>query len=411
MEYPEFVENKTFSSLDKSKSELEQLVGMSENLKKIHLLTSKSYDSFEDLIAHYLKAGIDIFQMETGIVSHIINDKDYIVKDVISPLDIFGPGDVFELDGTYCREVHKTEKVIGFPQVGLIDEMKGHPVYQNLKLEAYISAPIFVRDTLYGTLNFTSRNPRRYGFSEHEHDLIALMANSIGNFILLQEKENSLLKLNDRLKTFVGYVAHDLRNPLGVVSNLAQIAVSIEQSEEEKLNLFNRIHTNADRCLEMVNTILDLAALGTGKITINPQSFLFKQSLNHAVENYTSLAKERNISIKVDIPEELKVVGDEPRLLQMFNNLLGNAIKYSVSGKHVDIIYLGEEDDRVSIAISNSYNNENLEKESLNNDLYKSIGFGLDIAREILNLHGSNLEITQDDGLFSVKINLPVSKD
>lgn len=411
MKYPEFVENKTFSSLDKSKSELEQLFGMSEDLKKIHLLTSKSYNNFEELIAHYLKAGIDIFQMETGIVSHIIDDKDYIVKDVISPLDVFGPGDVFELEGTYCREVHKTEKVIGFPQVGLIEEMKGHPVYQNLKLESYISAPIFVRDTLYGTLNFTSRKPRRYGFSEHEHDLIALMANSIGNFILLQEKEKSLLQLNDRLKTFVGYVAHDLRNPLGIVSNLAQIAVSTEQSEEEKLNLFNKIHTNADRCLEMVNAILELAALGTGKITINPQSFLINQSLNHAIENYTSLAKDRSISIKVDIPAELKLVGDESRLLQMFNNLLGNAIKYSVNGKQIDIAYLGTEEDRANIAISNTYNVENLENESLNNELYKSIGFGLDIAREILNLHGSNLEIIHEDGLFAVKISLPVSKD
>ncbi|MCW8988624.1 MAG: GAF domain-containing protein, partial [Gammaproteobacteria bacterium] len=204
MKYPEFIKSKIFYSLDKSKSETEQLAGLSENLKTLHQLSSRHFDSFEDLIASYLKAGIDIFQMETGIVSEIINDKDYIIKDVISPLDVLEAGSKFELEGTYCREVHKTKKVIGLPHVGEIEEMKGHPVYQNLKLEAYISAPIFVHDVLFGTLNFTSLAPRENGFSEHEHDLISLMANAIGNFILLQNKENSLLQLNERLKKLVG---------------------------------------------------------------------------------------------------------------------------------------------------------------------------------------------------------------
>ena len=85
MKYPEFVESKIFYSLDKSKSEIEQLTAISEDLKKIHLLTCKSFDSFEELISNYLKAGIDIFQMETGIVSEIVNDQDYIIRscDVI----------------------------------------------------------------------------------------------------------------------------------------------------------------------------------------------------------------------------------------------------------------------------------------------------------------------------------------
>ena len=120
--------------------------------------------------------------MQTGIVSHITDDKDYIIKDVISPLDVIHPDDVYPLEGTYCREVYKSHKTLGFPHVGEMHELKEHPVYVNLRLEAYISAPIYVHDTIYGTLNFTSTEPRTYGFSEHEHDLISMMAQSIGNF-------------------------------------------------------------------------------------------------------------------------------------------------------------------------------------------------------------------------------------
>ena len=382
---------------------------MSENLKKIHLLTSKSFDRFEDLIAHYLEAGIEIFQMETGIVSHIVNDKDYIVKDVISPLDIIHAGNVFELEDTYCREVYKSKQVVGLPHVGVIEEMKGHPVYQNLSLEAYISAPIFVRDTLYGTLNFTSRIPRHHGFSEHERDLIALMANSIGNFILLQEKEQSLLHLNDRLKEFIGYVAHDLRNPLGIVSNLANLVTTIDMVDSEKVKLIKRIHTNADRCLELVNAILEIAALGTGKINIDPRPFLFVDCLNDAIDNYMALANKRNIAIAVNIPPRLKVTGDDQRLLQVLNNLIGNAVKYSGSNEKVEIAYQGDLDGRAYFIFTNYYDANGDDSLSTHHDIYKSVGFGLDIAKEILNLHGSELDISKNGGLFTAKISLPLS--
>lgn len=408
MKYPEFVESKIFYSLDKSKSEIEQLTAISENLKKIHLLTCKSFDSFEHLISSYLKAGIDIFQMETGIVSEIINDKDYLIRDVISPLEVLEVGGVFELQGTYCREVHKTRKVIGFPHVGEIEEMKGHPVYQNLKLEAYISAPIFVRDELFGTLNFTSINPRKFGFSEHEHDLIALMANAIGNFILLQNKEKSLLQLNERLKKFVGYVSHDLRNPLGTVRNLATIALSVEQSEDDKRKLFEKIQSNAERCLELVSSILDQAALGTGKIKIDAHPFVLKQILDDAIDNYSVLASDRGLSIKIEIPGTLVVNGDSSRLLQMFNNLLANAFKYSSRGGEVNIRYQGEINHRAYISISNSYSDNSNETDFEDNIIYRSVGFGLDIVREILQLHDSELEISDDNNTFTVSLSLPL---
>ncbi|MDX1296337.1 MAG: histidine kinase, partial [Sulfurimonadaceae bacterium] len=152
MQYPDFVDNDTYFRLDRSTSEHEQLTAMTNNLKKVHNLTTRHYDDFEELIAAYLRAGIDIFQMQTGIVSHINEEKQYIIKDVVTPLvEILHKNDVFELDGTYCREVAKSGRTLGFPHVGEMEALNSHPVYQNLKLESYISAPIYVRDTLYGT--------------------------------------------------------------------------------------------------------------------------------------------------------------------------------------------------------------------------------------------------------------------
>jgi len=228
MQYPEFVDNTTYVNMDISISESEQLWTMLSNLTRVHLLTAIKFESFDELIHEFLVSGIEVFGLETGIVSQITADHIYHVCDVVSPLEMLSKGQEFELDETYCREVIKSQKVLGFPEVGKLHYMNCHPVYQNLKLEAYLAAPIVVGDELFGTLNFTSRYRRERGFSRHEHDLILLMANSIGSFILLRQKEERLLALNEKMKRFVGYVAHDLRNPLGTIIGLAQLGQRAE---------------------------------------------------------------------------------------------------------------------------------------------------------------------------------------
>ena len=170
MSYPQFIDDTTYISMDASATDTEQLQAMLSNLTRIHLLTASKFESFDELIHEYLVSGIEVFGLETGIVSEI-KDETYIVRDVISPLEVLEKGQEFALEDTYCREVIKSRQVLGFPKVGELEYMNCHPVYQNLKLEAYLSSPIFVGDELFGTLNFTSVAAREHGFSVYERNL------------------------------------------------------------------------------------------------------------------------------------------------------------------------------------------------------------------------------------------------
>ena len=114
MQYPDFVDDKEFISMDSKASEIEQLRVMLDNLTRVHLLTAKKYNNFDQLIHEYLQCGIDVFGLETGIVSHISEDEIYQVMDVISPVEALVVGLEFPLADTYCTEVFKTEKVLGF---------------------------------------------------------------------------------------------------------------------------------------------------------------------------------------------------------------------------------------------------------------------------------------------------------
>jgi len=404
MRYPDFINNNAFYNLDKSQDKLAQLVALAENIKRVHLLTAKHYDSFETLITDYLRSGIEIFQMQTGIVSHIIDGNTYIVKDVVTNLDVIHAGDEYELEGTYCREVYHSQKTLGFPRVADIKELKDHPVYVNLKLEAYLSAPIFVNDKLYGTLNFTSTVSREYGFSEHEHDLISMMATSIGNFILLQEKGEKLKKLNFRMKELVGHVSHDLRGPIGSINGLSKIALAQKIDADKTQEILAAIHEESTKSLELVNVILGQAALGTGKVSLSKSRFEVLPFLEKSLKSFSLLMEEKALSIKTSVDMDVYLYADEARLTQVLNNLLVNAFKYAQQKSEIEIKFL-KTGGSIHCSISNVKGSAPIH---LQNSIYKSVGYGLDIVEDILQLHETELVVKEDESMYCVSFDLPL---
>ncbi len=402
MNYPQFIDDETFSKLHSSKSEWEQVVALSENLKKLHILTTAQYDNFDQLILTYLQTGLEIFSMEIGIVSQIESD-DYTICNALSPNEVLKKGDLFPLEGTYCREVFKTQKVLGFPHVGALEEMKDHPVYQNMKLESYLSAPIFVDKELFGTLNFTSTKIRPHGFSEHEKDLISLMANSIGNFLSLDRKEQALIQTNKQLKRLVGFVSHDLRIPLGNINSLAQMVISGTPEEQETYSKI--IQTTSAETLEMVYTILDIAAMGSGKIEVNRENTDLATLIQKATDQLATLREERAINFEINIPDTLNGFVDKNRMVQVFTNLYSNVLRYTPKNGSASLQAKTTDDGRISFSIRNDIAKIQLLK-SNKQDITQSTGFGLEIVREILALHDSELSTELIDKQFTASFSL-----
>ncbi|ARU58248.1 GAF sensor-containing signal transduction histidine kinase [Oleiphilus messinensis] len=407
MTYPRFVADKDFIDMDSTVPEIEQLRAMLGNLTRIHLLTANKFADFDALIRAYIEAGIDVFGLETGIVSKITVDGSYEVCDVVSPLDVLHKGQIFPLEDTYCREVAKSHQVIGFPEVGKLEYMKCHPVYQNLQLEAYLSAPIFVEDQLFGTFNFTSTQARGRGFSEHERDLVTLMANSIGAYILLRSKEEKLIRLNEKIKRFVGYVAHDLRNPLGAIIGLAKLGKRDGVKEERMQAIIHRISDSAETALELVTTILENAALSTGKITLDKSSADLRELITEAIESVHHFAHEEDIRFNLEIEANVTVLCDVNRIHQSLTNLLINAIKYSPRSGEVKLALFSEKDpSRYRVKVENSIDQERVNSSAEWSRTYDSVGFGLDIVSEVLNAHDELLTVTESPSLYVVEFTL-----
>lgn len=407
MEYPSFVNDQTYIDMDASMPEVDQLRGMLNNLTRIHLLTANKFDSFDDLIREYLLAGIDVFGLETGIVSEIGDDGHYHVRDVVSPLEALEKGQVFELNDTYCREVARSQQVLGFPEVGKLDYMSSHPVYLNLKLEAYLSAPIFVGDKLFGTFNFTSLEPRVRGFSAHEKNLIKLMANSIGAFILLRNNSDKLVALNERMKRLVGYVSHDLRNPLGAIISLSKLAMKDGISHQRLKEIVAALVDPAEKALELVTTILEFAALGTGKITLDKQRANVQTLFEEAVQSVSHFIVDSDVAVKCRADSALMIECDTNRMHQILTNLLINAVKYSP--EYSEILLSAEaEKNACEIKISNRVVADNQNGTHTEDSIYGSVGFGLDIVNEVLNAHDVVMTKHQTATQFTVAFKFPL---
>ncbi len=214
------------------------LADFSDHLKQIHRLATTNYAWLEDLFADYIETGCGMFNLTTGIVSQV-TDNTYTILAVRSPLNL-SVGFEADCQDTYCAEVIEKQITLSFSHVGAIEKMKEHPVYQNLRLESFISTPIFVNGTIFGTLNFSDTTPREQEFQSYEREIIELMARNIGHSLTAWQSKVVLQKSEQRFR-----------------STFEQAAVGVAHVSPEgrfiRVNqrLCNIIGYNSDRLIEL----------------------------------------------------------------------------------------------------------------------------------------------------------------
>lgn len=162
----------------------------------------------------------------------------------------------------------------------------------------------------------------------------------------LQEKNDALIKLNQEKNEFLGIAAHDLRNPLSAIQSLANIIrTSFDDFNKPKLVDFaSMIEVSAQKMFSLIKNLLDVNAIESGH-----KNFLFATHnllpfLQNVVNNYLEPAKAKEISLQFEAtPDEYQILTDENAIIQVLDNLISNAIKYSPIGKTVYVRLLKNE--------------------------------------------------------------------
>lgn len=157
------------------------------------------------------------------------------------------------------------------------------------------------------------------------------------NTIELENQKERLEEINKEKNKLIGVVAHDLRSPLNSVKGLINI-YETENDEIEKKRFMDLIKVSTDRMRDMINRILDVSAIESQQIQLRLEEVNITELLNELILNFQILAKTKNQQIYLHSHGERTLVLDKNYLIQVIENLVSNAFKYSENNTETKIV-------------------------------------------------------------------------
>ncbi len=251
----------------------------------------------------------------------------------------------------------------------------------------------------------------------------------------------SLYEMNKVKSEFLANMSHELRTPLNSIIGFSEVLESSKGLTDKQVRFASNIHKSGRLLLDLINDILDLAKLESGRADARPSDFSLESMVDELVEMVRSLAEDKRIVFTVNVPENLpKLYLDPLKVRQILINLLSNAIKFTPEGGRItvtakrilrggldpDELVLSVEDTGVGVAKAErevifekfrqgtlAIGQDNLTRE------YSGTGLGLSIVRELCQLMGGSVSLESEIGkgsTFTVRLpweikNVPKTDD
>jgi Na+/proline symporter/signal transduction histidine kinase len=232
---------------------------------------------------------------------------------------------------------------------------------------------------------------------------------------------NEELVVKDKQKDeFLDTVTHELRTPITAIRASSEILLEDDEIPDElKKQFLANIITESDRLNRLINKILDLEKLESGKQKLRLAKNEFHVQLQNVLENLHQLLQNKEIQVETKISDNLVWTYDGDRIIQVLTNIISNSIKFcpeqngriEIAADLVDnALVISISDNGIGIAENDT--NRIFEKfyQSENQNFKKPIGSGLGLAicRNIIQLHGGNITIENNQGAgATVRFSLP----
>jgi signal transduction histidine kinase/ligand-binding sensor domain-containing protein/DNA-binding response OmpR family regulator len=239
--------------------------------------------------------------------------------------------------------------------------------------------------------------------------------------VKLRLKENEaarLQEINEFRSNFFTNISHEFRTPLTLITGPAERLLSQSESPMFKSQL-NLIQQNANRLLNLVDQLMEVSRIKSGKHTLNVEIGNLSLLIQTIVVNSYHLAVEKNIRIKTDISSITEVWFDPDKLEKIIGNLIQNAIKYGRPDTEIQI-KSRLLDGKLLFVVKNEssieYNPEDIAKlsEKFFQKDRKSDGYGIGISlvSDLVHICHGNLKLDlSGDKIFQVAVTIPVHKE
>ena len=221
------------------------------------------------------------------------------------------------------------------------------------------------------------------------------------------------LKELDKMKSdFVSNVSHELRTPLtsikGSVDNMLDGLTG--SLNEKQIRYLNRIKSNTDRLSRLINDLLDLSRIESGRVEVRPTTLPLTALAEEVAEHMKALAAEKLIRIEVPpLDPSVTVWADRDKVTQVLMNLIGNAVKFTPQDGKVTVALEKNGNDYIQISVADTgpgilpeeqnkifskfYQVANIDKKKP-----KGSGLGLAISKALVEMHGGKIWMDSEVG-------------
>lgn len=223
------------------------------------------------------------------------------------------------------------------------------------------------------------------------------------------EAERKLNELNQLKNKFLGMAAHDLRNPLSSIRGFSEILLmELENITDEQKEFLTLINTTSDQMLRLVNDLLDVSVIESGKLDLQLKKGSIRKLVEERIKIGEVVASKKNSRISKRLSDVPEITFDANRIVQVIDNLISNAVKFSPPGSEVNV-GLSMEGSEVMICVKdNGPGLSEEDKRKLFGEFQrlsaqptggeKSTGLGLSIAKKIIEAHKGRIWVETEKG-------------
>ena len=155
----------------------------------------------------------------------------------------------------------------------------------------------------------------------------------------LAQVNMQLYEMNRIKSDFMATMSHELRTPLNSILGFSDVLGSIDSLDEKQKRYVQNIQNSGQMLLEMINNILDLAKIESGKMDVRLTDFSIEQLVGTQCDMARPLTEKKNIDLETEVRADLPLVHqDQGRVHQILNNLLSNAIKFTPEGGRIRVV-------------------------------------------------------------------------